>query len=244
VVGSQGYVDATMAVTATDPAWTQATVDVPDAFVSVACPSPTLCLAGDAGGNIASSTSPAAGATAWTIRHISPTSPNVQALMYVTCAQPTLCFTITGLPSASQPPELLRSTDPASGTWRRDDTLGHIIGAVSCPTIALCFALGRDGTILSTGNPTAVSATWTVRAHVPASQYADELSCPTASFCVVSDGEQAFVTTNPTGGDAAWTKVSPLSAYGLTCPGPTLCIGIAGAKDLTFTTTPASARSN
>ena len=113
---------------------------------------------------------------------------------------------------------------------------GLYLTSVSCPTSALCVATDGAGHVVTSTDPAGGAGEWTAT-DIDGSNPIWSVSCPSASFCVAVGGEgfggeekgHVLVSTNPTGGAAAWT-VTKLGAFHemvhVSCPTTSLCAGI------------------
>lgn len=69
------------------------------------------------------------------------------------------------------------------------------------------------------------------------------LSCPSTTLCVASSSEGTLVSSDPTGGEAAWTAMPYIGLEGVSCPSASFCVGVqpgngtAGGTDHIYTTT-------
>jgi hypothetical protein len=136
---------------------------------------------------------------------------------------------------------VLWSTDPAGGPgqWHRADVDGaNELTGISCPSASLCVAVDGGGNAVTSVAPTAGGAAWTVaRVDTSSTQNNTDnagavlvrgVSCPSTTLCVAVDAAgNAVVSTDPTGGAAAWgtIHVDTNTAYhcsgtGLTCQPP------------------------
>jgi hypothetical protein len=140
---------------------------------SVSCPSEKLCVAVGALDTVAVSQSPAGGRHSW-------------RASYPTYAEPKQsCLEEEGVP-------------PASCSLPR----GSLDG-VSCATETLCVAVGYEGSVYVSTDPTAGS--WSIGSPYKGSGAAHltSVSCPSASLCVAvsggngSAGGRVFTTTSP-----------------------------------------------
>jgi hypothetical protein len=176
----------------------------------VDCPTESLCVAVGSFGTIATSTSPASGASAWKVAY--PTAPGKGANTDVSCASEQLCV-VVGFEGG-----VLVSTDPTGGAaaWSMTnvnlahDNAIHLTG-VSCPSTTLCVAVnganpgGPAGKILTTTEPTA--GQWQV-AQLDDSLHFTGVSCASPTACVaVARGGKIAVSSDPTGGPAAWSVI-------------------------------------
>ena len=130
----------------------------------------------------------------------------------------------------------------------------------SCPSPALCVAVGSNGTLATSGNPTGGAGTWSVthfdgaeEVHPsdPNSYYAGGqvrgVSCPTTDFCAAMSRQgYIYASTNPAGGAPAWSAIAlqpekkpRVHAYGISCPSISLCVGVAAGGKIITSTNPA-----
>lgn len=65
------------------------------------------------------------------------------------------------------------------------------------------------------------------------------ISCPTTSFCAAVEPGKVLVSTDPTGGPAAWkiasTSVGDNRLHGVSCPSPSVCVAVGPSIALTST---------
>lgn len=234
-------------LTSTDPtggyfAWHSAHVD--SSALSMSCPSVSLCVAGDDAGNLLTSTNPGGGAGAWNSTHVASTAigggicQNEDACQGVSCPTVSLCIAVDGSG------DVLSSTDPTGGSsaWKTSGIApGGVLVGVSCASPSLCIAVGgtfptatsSGGEIFTSTDPAGGGATWKV-AHVNYSYALRGAACPSVSLCVAyglvppDSGGDVVTSTDPTGGDAAWAvaTVDTDQLTGMSCPSPSLCVGV------------------
>lgn len=92
--------------------WSAAHVDrASNDLLAVSCPSASLCVVGDANGDVLTSTRPTRGAGAWRTMRIDGT----RLLLAMSCPSLSLCV------AGDNDGNILTSTDPAGGakSWRR-----------------------------------------------------------------------------------------------------------------------------
>jgi WD40-like Beta Propeller Repeat len=172
-----------------------------DNFDGISCPSSSECLVTDQLGNVFSTTDPTGGPGAWTARHV---VPDEHGLGDISCPSTSLCVSNV-LTAGTAPQMMAASTDPTSGPWTLS-TVGPYVSAVDCPAVSLCVAVGGDGTIDTSTDPAAGS--WTATT-LGGPELLTSISCPTTTFCIAGGGGNgdAYISTNPTGGAGAWTRV-------------------------------------
>ncbi|HNE89662.1 MAG TPA: hypothetical protein PKL68_06115 [Actinomycetota bacterium] len=119
------------------------------------------------------------------------------------------------------------SADPL--TWSAPSALpgAPIINAVDCPTPSLCVAVGTarpNGSVILVSTAPANPSSWTVALTTGGSGYND-VSCPTADFCIAIRSNIVATSTNPAAG--AFSESAPLSGLvgtSISCPSPALCV--------------------
>ena len=124
-----------------------------------------------------------------------------------------------------------------------DDLGPQDLGAISCPSAALCVAADESQSLTVSANPTGGTATWQ---PVFLDRAVTSLSCPTPRFCLGVSFGNVVTTTNPTGGAAAWTvtrlpapALAPLpSSQTGSCPSPSFCTVAGGPGQLFISTDP------
>lgn len=148
----------------------------------------------------------------------------------------------------------------AAATWQvtqipEGEVDATFFGA-SCPVASLCVVTGTNSTVATSTNPTGGAGAWKL-AHLepvfmppvpgPSAYPGNALrgvSCPTASFCVVT-GPQShlFTSGNPTGGAAAWQRtdlgIEATHMNGVSCVSPALCVVVANNGKVITSTDPA-----
>jgi hypothetical protein len=175
------------------------------ALYSVSCPSEKLCVAVGALDTVAVSRSPAGGRESWRVG-------------YPTYARPEQgCLGEEGVP-------------PASCSFPR----GSLDG-VSCAGEELCVAVGKEGSVYVSTDPTGGSWSIGTPDQGQGAPHLTAVSCPSASLCVAVSGEngaaagRVFTTNAPTSGQwqsAQLTGSPDLRAVSCT----TTAICVAGAK--------------
>ncbi len=167
------------------------------------CTSPTFCAYSDDAGHVISSTNPTGGVAAWTVVGAAPGDD----LYAISCSGTAFCIT-GGLDG-----KIYASSSPASpGSWSlvyKDSSSAPEVEALSCPSASLCVAVDHSGNVITSTTPT-VANTW-APVTLESGHSIRGLSCaPATSFCVAATGAtgNAWVSSNPTGGAGAWSKVA------------------------------------
>ena len=249
--------------TTTDPtggpsAWTLAQVDTATTASSVttltgvSCTA-ALCVAVDNDGNVVTSGDPTGGASAWTLSGVDGTNQ----MTSVSC-NPALCV------ATDQNGNVITATVTAGvlSAWTVTSLVAPINGgnapgvgvlaAVSCPSSSLCTVVESQGAIVASTNPTGGEAAWSqvyVEGYTSTGPVTvtniNAVSCTTGSLCVaVGAGDYAFASSDPTGGQSAWTE-NVVDGYtslrAVSCPSTTLCVGVDDAGNIVTSTDPITA---
>ena len=203
-------------------AWRQTTRPMSEPIAALSCPSASLCIAGDAAGNILRSTNPTGGAKAWGIA--GPLS--AESILGVSCPSASLCVAVGA-------GNVITSTGASAWTSAAINASPDLY-AISCPSVSLCVAGGGEATIhgaaiiLTSTDPTGGTSSWTRATLAPHDEIVDALSCPSVSLCVATTNTaDVFTSTHPTGGASAWTKATADRGSSLTavsCPSVSLCV--------------------
>ncbi|HEY1776338.1 MAG TPA: hypothetical protein VGG41_09290 [Solirubrobacteraceae bacterium] len=237
-------------MTSTDPlegpsTWTLAHVSYGDygSLMGLACPSDRMCVAVASDGDVVTSTDPTGGPTAWTNTQI----PGAHQFVGVSCASTTLCVAVDNVGDVAV------STDPlgGAGTWQVTDVgPGDTPGDITCtdtPSV-LCVA-PYSGDLLISTDPTGGASAWST--VVLGASGPTNVSCPSSTLCLggapheISAADQSgtmMVSTDPTGGAAAWTPeyVDPKNGLGTVfCDSTSLCFATDRSGDLLTSTDPA-----
>jgi hypothetical protein len=127
----------------------------------------------------------------------------------------------------------------ASGfaTWRARERVAsaQALVAVSCPSSSLCVAVDRKGNAASSSNPAAVAPAWSL---AKVTFGFGELTCPSTSLCVGTNGGTVVTSTGP--GSGSWSAPVTVDTAGITSIScrPTFCVGIDDAGNTVSSTAP------
>ncbi len=217
--------------TSSDPSggkaeWTATDVDGTVGMFDISCPSASYCIAVDDQNMILYSGDPAGGAAQW--HRVSGPGQ----LMNVSCVSASLCL-------AAGYTEVYLSSDPGAGrsTWQESDVFQKE-GAqqVSCVP-GFCAAI-QLGLLAITSEPASATHPWSFDYDIDGwTDFAP--ACPSVRLCVVGDGPgRVLVSTDPTGGPAAWSAVHvggiqviaafATTFYDFTCASTTFCVAADG----------------
>ena len=228
-------------LTSSDPAggaaaWTRSGVIGPGAFgtsnqTAMACRPDASCLIPYIGGGLANvAFGPPATAT------LTGSLSGLTEIRGLSCPSKTMCI---GVDDAGA---VLRSSTPAGGasSWKRrlQPAVTNGLNSVSCPRTGFCAAVGDDDSLLTSTTPTNASSwqytklpfTWEDGEGGTNIEDLGSISCASPAACVATGSvNQLFVSTNPTGGGAAWKAVTVgqfdfdgFSA--VSCPLASLCV--------------------
>ena len=192
---------------------------------------------------------------ATTTAYVKPPAP-IQSARWTTadtCTGSTITptsgtVTVTS-PDLTQSPTTLAAghsvTVPAPGaaaadfTWTSPEPIsnGGAFAAVSCAPSGFCAAVNANGDVVTSTSPATPTA-WTTTALTSDSGL-NGISCPTAQFCVATDGQSdiLYVSSDPAAGASAWTPVKPSNSglSGISCVSSSLCVAVGGADTVVST---------
>lgn len=109
------------------------------------------------------------------------------------------------------------------------------IRAVSCATESLCVAVGYEGSVFTSTDPTGGAKAWGVSDlnDGPGAAHLTAVSCPSPSFCAAVSGgygESAgriFTSTNPSSGIYKTVQLPGFpDLRGVSCATPSLCVAV------------------
>lgn len=209
-----------------------------DTITAIACPSRSLCVAGDDAGNIIASTDPSgSSARAWTVSPVDRGRP----ITALSCPTSTFCAAI------DYRGDILTSRRPAGGSrrWRvAHAQLGSsylypyqgvtVTSTISCPSPSLCVA-AVGNVIEASSRPTGARQAWRVVYDDPETigckggdcpVNVSALACPSVHLCVAGDGLGDVITsTDPAAGPGAWRsrQIGDWST-GAACPSTSFCV--------------------
>jgi hypothetical protein len=157
-----------------------------DQYTDVACPSKTLCVAGDLqSGRIVHSTTPLVQGS-WKFTKLAGEHTRFSA---ASCADRRFCVVV------ADSGEIFASTHPTgrASAWRRIHVAHEDLTAVSCPSKTLCVAIDRQDKVLVSTNPAVPNPRYkatTIDRPLGALSPPDALSsvaCAPGGPCVVGD---------------------------------------------------------
>lgn len=210
----------------------------------VSCATSSLCVAADSAGNVATSTDPSGGTSAWTLTPVDLPHD----IRDVSCVAPSLCVAV------DESGDILSSTNPTGGSaaWTAAsvDAGGRGINGVSCASPSLCVAVDNAGDILSSTDPTGGQGAWSIAAvDLSSAGYKgangiDAISCTAAPWCVAVDfAGNVLMSSNPAGGAGAWSTldVGGGTFYGVSCVLSSVCAATNWTGDVFTLSAPGAA---
>ena len=215
------------------------------ALLSLACPSSTLCVAGDADGNVATSHDPT-NPSSWRVTRVDDAGDlrysDTNAVVALSCPSASLCVGVDGLTG-----DVLVSRSPARGAhdWKvlhvapnQDELL-----AVSCPSRSFCVAMTSEGDVLISTRPAGSARDWRL-SHVSGGGVISAVTCASTALCLaVDDRGDVLTSTNPVAGGKTW-HVRHVDGsnimFAIACPDVTLCLAGDGSGNILADREPAS----
>ncbi len=216
-------------------------------FVSVSCPSSTLCFATDTQGHVLSTTHPGASG-AWKVAATFGAS-DPDELGSITCPSAHLCVLID-----NSYPLALVSTDPTAGrsTWHTVLDNGNVGGPLqaACPSASLCVETSVNarsgGFYVAVVKQPASKSAWNdakVGPHVPRGPIACSSSRACAVFGKSGSGSAVTWTTDlGHGWHSARFGSSVAVPTALACPSSRLCLAGGSSGQIARLTLPAGAQ--
>jgi hypothetical protein len=188
----------------------------------VSCPTQSLCVAVGSQDTVAVSQSPTGGAATWHV--VNPTAT----------VEPGKNCTEEGVPGPPVPCA---------------NYLKGGLGAVSCASPDLCVAVGSEGAVDVSDDPTGGAGAWSMtNANVAhgTPTHLTGVSCPSTSLCVAvsglgqgSSGGKVLTSTDPTAGQWQVTQLAgSLDLTGVSCGTPSLCVAVAREGRILVSTNP------
>jgi hypothetical protein len=200
---------------------------------AVSCAGENLCVAVGYEGSVFTSTDPTGGAKDWSVSDLNE-GPGAAHLTAVSCPSVSLCVAVSGGYGGSAG-RIFTSTEPISGKWQRVQLANFPdLRGVSCATPSLCVAVGNEGRIFVSGNPTGGVSAWRpTGSPTPRDLFA--VSCVAAILCAAGDaGGNVLTSTDPTEGGsfAATNPDGSVQITGLSCPTTEQCVAVTNNADV------------
>ena len=192
--------------------WSRATVNSRVYLLGVSCPTTSFCAAtGYDPFNGTTIVTSADGGNSWTDRTPIVASQSGAGLQDVSCQTATDCVVV----GASHGEGAVYVTHDGGGSWSGflllRDAAFH---GVTCPSRAVCYAVGNGGVIWSTKNG---GSTWNLFVR-PDQNVLDQIACFDVDHCVVSAYRGQILRTND--GGTSWSAESSGVTHnllGVTC---------------------------
>lgn len=170
----------------------------------------------------------------------SPPNPELDA---VSCPSASLCVGVDRFGG------IVSSTEPAggAGAWSfaqvgsqayKPNSPCNVVAlclrSVSCPLSTLCVAVGNEGQVVVSTDPTGGAGTWK-QSDVDEGHTLFGVSCPSTELCVAVDSAGDVLTsTDPGGGAGAWnaTHLVEQVLRAVSCASASLCVAVDQAGDV------------
>ena len=210
-----------------------------------------------------------AAASSWTERQLPPASGDEWGppLSGVSCPTESLCVAVGGLNTVafSQSPTggvakwhtaAPTYEVPKQGCLEDGESLEFCssprgsLNSVSCAGEGLCVAVGYEGSIYVSTDPTGGARAWSVgdinEGGGRGATHLIGVSCPSPALCVAvsggsnnANGGRVLTSTNPTAGQWQVAKLGEqLDLRGVSCGTPTLCVAVAREGRIFVSTNP------
>jgi hypothetical protein len=166
--------------------------------------------------------------------------PGASHLTAVDCPSVSLCVAVSGGYGGSAG-RIFTSTEPISGNWQRIELASSPdLRGVSCATPSLCVAVGNEGRIFVSSDPTGDATGWRP-AGSPTPRDLFAVSCIGGSLCAAGDaGGNVLTSTAPAGGGgfAATNADGSVQITGLSCPTTEQCVAVTNNADVLISVDP------
>ena len=200
-------------IVSTDGGRTWANAKVPlgtPGLGSVACPSPTVCIAVGATVMVSSD-----GGQSWRQEAVNGPIDNLRT---ISCSSSTTCVAVgpneEAASSASAPGEAIATTD-AGATWNLETLPSDsgLVTQITCPDANHCLAAGADPN--DSGTPSFISSSdggtsWTSAAPPSGVTTVTGMACPTSGACVLVGRGSALPVSATTRDGVTWTAGAAL----------------------------------
>ena len=232
--------------------WHRESIDPKLAITGISCPSAQLCVAVDAHGQVMHSTTPLAGAKAWThpvrVDKATQTGGGYAGFAAISCPTTTLCVAVDNAANG-QVAYTTDPTGPASAWTLTTIGSGVTLDSVSCATATFCMIGGTDG--YYTTAPTGGASGWKATTSLSSSySVIASMACNSLKLCVgvgygnsgvgLSTGSSAPTTTTWSnaliGSDPPAQNAQVVDS--VACPERNFCVAVDGASNAYTTSTP------
>lgn len=211
-----------------------------DGFSDIDCPSSSMCVVYGSGA-VEVTTNPSGNSENWKVDLLPNPSDTLDGQFRgVTCASASLCV------AYGERGVIATSTNPGgtSPTWQTN-TIVSDAGSIgraglafsndlidgSCPSDNFCAVLDNEGDVVWSSDPTGAASEWSQADVGNDSWQLKNLSCPSASVCVVDGKGFSYSSSDPTGGLSTWVPdVGEVDGYvsALTCASTEFCVSFSG----------------
>jgi hypothetical protein len=223
---------------------------------------------------LAALAAPASAASNWTLRQLPPTpleggGAAEPGLSGVSCPTESLCVAAGGFDTvaSSQTPtagaagwHVVHPTydEPKQSCLEKGESVAFCssprgsLNGVSCASVSLCVAVGYEGSVYVSTDPTGGANAWSVgevnEAGGHGATHLTGVSCPSPSLCVAvsggsnnSNGGKVLTSTEPAGDGAAWGEANAggsVQITGVSCPTASRCAAVDNNGDVLTSTDP------
>jgi hypothetical protein len=213
---------------------------------------------------------PAGAASNWTLRQLPPTpleggGTTEAGLSGISCPTESLCVAAGGFDTVafSQAPttgavgwHVVHPTydEPKQSCLEKGEPLAFCssprgsLDGVSCASESLCVAVGYEGSVFVSTEPTGGANAWSVGDvnGTGGATHLTAVSCPSPTLCVAvsggsnnSNGGKVLTSTNPTAGQWQTTQLGgSLDLRGISCGTVSLCVAVAREGRIFVSTNP------
>lgn len=205
---------------ASAPRWRYAVAGDSASLDGGSCPSISLCVTVDEGGDVWSTPTPAR--DGWHQAQVDGQFALMpEGAAQLVCPSTSLCLLV----NLNGKVFISRQPTAGAGSWR-PARLHFDPGALACPSAHLCLG-AAPGQLYVTHDPNGPGRAWHTFAFDPGNGLGSAISCSARLLCAaIDESGNVAVSTNPTGGRHAWrvTRVESSALSSVACTGRSLCV--------------------
>lgn len=145
-----------------------------------------------------------------------------------------VCACTAASAEAAVTPSLQWASEPTPIDNLRPHGKGYGLSAAACPATDLCVGIDGEGNSYVSTAPHAGVEAWSLR-KLPLK--AQDIACPTKTFCAIAGGGGIATTTDPVNGTWTVTTLGGHLPIGIECPATNLCVAYSNAGTSVYTAT-------
>ncbi len=216
--GSQGTLFVATGVATGNPTWTGSAISAATTFVTMTCPSSSVCVAVTTSGAVWSTTDPS-DPSAWSAGPVIPGNASL-VISSLSCSSASLCVAGGSVGASTQ---VSVSTSPTT-SWSVPATIetnAAQLTALSCDAASRCVAGDNKGNVLWSPDPALGPSSWSSPVSTGDATAVIDLACTSAvtGFCTGLSADGAVLFGPSVTAANTWSPVSgaPAGLASITC---------------------------